>query len=397
MDEFTEVTSSGWFSRITDSIKAVLVGLLLFVLAFPLLWFNEGRAVSAAKSLDEGASSVVSVSADKVDAANEGKLVHTTGVARTEDVLKDSDFGISMKTIKLTRSVEMYQWTEKKKTEKQKKIGGGEEKTTVHRYTKAWSSKTIDSSDFRKPKGHHNPTMAYEGYTKRAQTVSLGAFTLADSVAKKIAGASLLSPDAQALEAVTPSLRERTQLRDGAFYVTGGGKKVGDGPLIGDLRVRFKVVQAAEISVAAKQVGSSLETWQSKTGNTIELVEMGTKAAEAMFANAKTAAATLTWILRLVGLLMMAFGVGLVFRPLVVVADVVPFVGEMLRIGTFFVSAAIAVPLSILTIALAWIAARPLIGGGFLLLFVGSVVGLVLLIRKRKAARTAAPAATTSP
>ena len=375
----------------------MLVGLLLFVLSFPLLWFNEGRAVGAAKSLDEGASSVVSVSADKVDAANEGKLVHTTGVARTEDLLKDSDFGISMKAITLTRSVEMYQWTEKKKTEKKKKIGGGEEKKTVYRYTKAWSGKTIDSSDFRKPKGHHNPAIAYDGYTKRAQTVSLGAFTLADSVAKKIAGASLISPDAKALEAVTPSLRERTQIRDGAFYVTGSGKKVGDGPRIGDLRVRFKVVQAAEISVAAQQAGSSLKAWQSKTGNTIELVEMGTKTAESMFANAKTAAATLTWILRLVGFLMMAFGVGMVFRPLAVVADVVPFFGEMLRIGTFFVSLAIAFPLSILTIALAWIAARPLIGGGFLLLFVGSIVGLVLLLRKRKAARTAAPAATTGP
>ena len=54
-DSMTEVTSQSWFSRIVESIKSVLVGGAFFVLSFPVLFWNEGRAVRTAKSLEEGA------------------------------------------------------------------------------------------------------------------------------------------------------------------------------------------------------------------------------------------------------------------------------------------------------------------------------------------------------
>ena len=74
-DTFTEVTDQSWFSRIGGSIKGVLVGLILFVAAFPVLFWNEGRAVKTARSLTEGAAAVIEVSADAPDPGNEGKLV----------------------------------------------------------------------------------------------------------------------------------------------------------------------------------------------------------------------------------------------------------------------------------------------------------------------------------
>ena len=64
MDTHTEVTTTGWLSRIGNSIKTVLFGLLMFFGAFPLLWWNEGRAVKVAQSLDEGAGAVVAVGTD---------------------------------------------------------------------------------------------------------------------------------------------------------------------------------------------------------------------------------------------------------------------------------------------------------------------------------------------
>ena len=42
-DSFTVTSSESWFGRIIGSIKSVLVGLVLFVAAFPLLFWNEGR------------------------------------------------------------------------------------------------------------------------------------------------------------------------------------------------------------------------------------------------------------------------------------------------------------------------------------------------------------------
>ena len=94
-DSFTEVTSVSWFGRIKRSVGAVVIGLVLIVAMIVLLFWNEGRAVTTARSLAEGASAVVSVQADKADAANEGKLIHVSGPVTTDATPSDADFGIS--------------------------------------------------------------------------------------------------------------------------------------------------------------------------------------------------------------------------------------------------------------------------------------------------------------
>ncbi len=58
-DSYTEVTSKGWFSRIGESIKGIVFGVILIPGMVVLLWWNEGRAVTTALSLKEGASAVV--------------------------------------------------------------------------------------------------------------------------------------------------------------------------------------------------------------------------------------------------------------------------------------------------------------------------------------------------
>ena len=42
-EQFTEVSEQGLGSNLLDSIKGVAVGGLLFILSFPVLWWNEGR------------------------------------------------------------------------------------------------------------------------------------------------------------------------------------------------------------------------------------------------------------------------------------------------------------------------------------------------------------------
>ena len=54
-DPFTVTTNESWGSRLVNSIKSVIFGFVLFVVAFPLLFWNEGRAVQTARSLEEGA------------------------------------------------------------------------------------------------------------------------------------------------------------------------------------------------------------------------------------------------------------------------------------------------------------------------------------------------------
>ena len=67
----TETTTIGWGSRLGASLKGIVVGLVLFVAGFPLLFWNEGRAVTATKTNEEGAASVVEAQAGAVDPAQE--------------------------------------------------------------------------------------------------------------------------------------------------------------------------------------------------------------------------------------------------------------------------------------------------------------------------------------
>lgn len=386
MDQYSNVTTVTWFTRIKESIKTVLVGIVLFLGAFPLLWWNEGRAVQTARSLDEGAGAVVSVAADKVDGANDGKLVHLSGLAQTGDVLKDTDFGIEQQAIKLTRSVEMYQWVETKTTEKKKKTGGSEKQKTTYRYEKQWSSTPHDSSDFEKPKGHENPTTQYEERISVAQNVSVGAFTLPPEMVEAIPGKTAIPITEAALAKLTPALGDKTRVSDGAFHVRPGASSAdfdASQPAVGDHRIRFWVVPAAPVTIVAAQRGSSLGSYQTKAGDPILLIKSGTVSAQQVFETAQEDNATLTWILRGVGFLCMLIGIGMVFRPLVVLADVIPLLGSLLSLGTFFVALALAIPLSGLTIGIAWVAVRPLIGIPLLVGAVGILVLAFVVGRKR--------------
>ena len=100
----TETTTESWGSRLGNSIKGVIVGLGLFVLGFPVLFWNEGNSVKTAKSLDEGEKACVSLeSAEKVDPGMEGRLVHVSGKADTKDVLTDETFGVAATAIARSR------------------------------------------------------------------------------------------------------------------------------------------------------------------------------------------------------------------------------------------------------------------------------------------------------
>ena len=78
-DTFTQVTSTSWIARLGKSILGVLIGIVLIIAAIVLLFWNEGRAVTTARSLAEGSHAVVAVGSASVDPANDGKLVYVGG------------------------------------------------------------------------------------------------------------------------------------------------------------------------------------------------------------------------------------------------------------------------------------------------------------------------------
>ena len=109
------------------------------------------------------------------------------------------------------------------------------------------------------------------------------------------------------------------------------------------------------------------------------MLSTGAVTAEAMFAAAHASNRMLTWGLRLLGVVLMFIGFSLLFRPLSVLADVVPFIGNVVGVGTGIVALLLSVPLSLLVISVAWIFYRPMVG---VPLAIAAVVGFAFLIRK---------------
>ena len=381
----TETTTVSWGSRLGNSIKGILVGLALFVIGFPVLFWNEGNSVKTAKALDEGEGACIPVeSIEKVDPEMEGQLVHMTGKATTSDVLSDDQFGVSATAIALARKTEMYQWVEHSKTEEKKNLGGSVTKTTTYTYSQEWVDSAIDSSGF-KEQGHDNPGMIeFPSEETRAANVSFGAFRLSESQIGRIG-----SEQAYAFPTDFVCKVERVQIQGRTVYVPNkatrdnekNNRDVASQPRVGDMRVNFSVVYPHDISIVAKQKGDTFVGYLAKTKKKIDMLSDGVKDAAEMCEAARSANTMMTWIVRLVGFLLMFFGLSMVLKPLSVLADVLPILGDIVGIGTGLVAGVVAFVCALVTIAIAWIFYRPVLG---ILLLAAACVAIFLHWKKNQ-------------
>ncbi|HRH94465.1 MAG TPA: TMEM43 family protein [Prosthecobacter sp.] len=380
-DSYTEVTSQNWFSRIGESIKGILFGIIVIPLMIVLLWWNEGRAVTTANSLKEGAAAVVDVSADKVDPANDKKLVHLSGEVTTAEGAFDDEFGIEVPALRLDRSVEIYQWEQDEKTEKREKVGGSEETITTYTYEKKWVDEPIDSSGFKKPAGHENKgEMVANNKSFPVEDAKLGAFQVPVPMVASLPGAITYSVK----EADLPDdIKKEALVSAGKLYYGADPAK----PQIGDQRVAFEIVKPSTFSIMAAQLGDTFGDYQTKAGDALNMIESGVVSAEAMFKNAESANVIITWLVRFLGFLFMAFGFMAIMRPLSVLGSVVPFIGSIIGMGTGLISFVLAGSISFVVIAIAWIFVRPVLGIALLALAVGGFIYM------RKLAAASKPAA----
>ena len=391
----TETTTEGWGSRLGSSIKGVLVGIGLFILGFPVLFWNEGNYVKTAKALDEGEGACVAVESNaKVDPEMGGKLVHMTGKADTKDVLTDDQFGVSVTAIRLERTVEMYQWIEESRSQKKKKLGGSEETVTTYTYKKDWVEDAIDSSGFKEA-GHDNPgIMEFTSDKTLAANVSFGAFKLHQDQIERIGSAQDYKFPTNFVCKV-----DRVKVSGTTIYVPNAetrnnplnNRDVTSQARIGDMRVKFSVVYPHDISIVAKQRGDSFVSYTAKTGKKVNLLANGIKDSAEMFEAARSGNSMVTWLVRIGGFLLMFFGLSMVLKPLSVLADVLPILGDIIEMGAGLVAGLVALVCALVTIAIAWVFYRPVIG---IILLAAAGFFVWKLYQKRNAKKAAAaPAA----
>jgi len=215
-NSYTSTTTTGYGRRIGNSVKGVLVGILMIVVGTGLLWWNEGRTVKMHSDLAEVGSNVQSVEADTIDAVNEGKLIHINGVVATENGVRDPLFKVADDGLILHRIVEMYQWKETKKTVKKENLGGSETNNTTYTYDKVWDSRVLKSDKYFQD-GHENPSKKYHSGKFPARDARLLAFRISQEQLSKILGNKILRPNEAWLERF-PEIFENATSDDIYFY-----------------------------------------------------------------------------------------------------------------------------------------------------------------------------------
>lgn len=387
---FTETTTTSWFSRLKGALIKIVIGFILLVACIWLLFWNEGRSVTTYRALVEGAGLVVSLDNGSVDPANDGKLVHISGPVKPVGVPEDNVLGISAEgAAGLERIVEMYQWIETSKSETRKQLGGSEETVTTYSYHKEWKRNEVSSGSFRQS-GHDNPQKPIDDASFPVPSATIGAFSVDGRAVARLGEerpVPLTAVEANRMsEAVTLGKPVSTIAGQAVFSFNP------EDPQIGDIRIRFERSDISEASFIGAQHGSGLTPYKTTNGRDLFLSDAGLVDATAMFDAAQSENTLITWLVRAGGLIGIFIGFAFILSILGVIADVVPFVGSIVRFGTTAIALIFTLLIGPAVIAIAWIAYRPLVAIAVLAIGIALAAGILYLRRGKTTVPAPAPA-----
>ena len=346
-DSFVKVKHTSYGGRIKNSVVGVLIGLVLFIASFVVLWKNEENGARLANQEKYAEKNAIEANVDTPQRENDNKLIAISGKLLTDTTLSDENLKVRNALV-LRRDVEMYQWVEHKHTEKHDKLGGGQEETTTYTYKKEWRSSHIDSSKFEQPSGHQNPDFPITSLRLNAPTAILGGY---------YAGELQTSNIREFMPIVNLPQSDLYQFIDGKYYSKGASVS---SPKVGDIKISyFWVPSGSEISLIGQQnTNNTISKHSTKYGN-IYWQEDGLANKTTMLKHFKASNSFKTNIFRLLGWFLMFMGLLLLSGPLSAIAKFIPFLGSVTGFLAGVISLLASIILSLITIGIAWFAYRP--------------------------------------
>lgn len=433
---YTEVKTTNYGGRLKESCSGIMAGIIMFIAGTALIWWNEDRTKKTADMLDEAQEVCVDVESVKtVDPALNGSLIHATANAITPDTIADTQFAeVRSNAIRINREVEYYQYVEESHTETKEKVGGTKEEITTYTYKKQWTSSPVNSGDFHDPayQGKNFVKAQFEDTDVYASTVNFGAYTFTEQMIRSIGGAKPMDiaiSDATLADLSMQADPSRSSTRNtNEYYNTSstnafnnyqgeegtanvdnnsshpyanmsgqGTIYIGRGaasPEIGDVKVSFTYVPSdVPVSILAKVNGSSFSSWQAKNKKQLLVVTAGSLTSEEMFQSERDTNDLIKWLCRIGGLLLIIMGLRSMFSILGAIFNFVPFLAHIVNAGVGLVCGVLGFAWALLVFAIAWMAARPVLGISTLVVVVGLVVFLIVRGRKKRAEAALNPAA----
>jgi hypothetical protein len=364
----------GFFGKLGNSFASIPIGIIIIILGCGILWNNEKKNVINIKDVKEMRENFKDVSSSEVVKENEGKLIATYGTLDFGNTyLTDETFGISVLTPILERHVEVYQWVETSETTDDK---------TTYTYSKEWSEKNNDSTNFKQASGHENKNdgLKYKlNKPYRVTSLALGAFSLSDGFLSKLSATEELT-----------TLEPGVGLPEGysvvGKYITNSADL--NNPVIGDTRISFTYGDYDTVSVLGKQTGSRIGAYTTKKNSSILKLEKGEKTGTELINNIESGNKLWKWISRLFGVILVCMGTSMLLSPLTTLIGYVPFLGKIFNGALGVVSASVGFAISLIVIGIAWLVYRPVVGVIMIIVSVGLIVLAKMYLSKKDAGKT---------
>ncbi len=379
------------------------LGPAMLVMAVYLLFNNEGDYLNTAQALDELQPLVQHVENTATpDAALEGKPVHLSGTATTEDVLTDDTYGVQAQGIMLRRNVQYVQWVEKKT-----KRTGSDTKPTfmteaeykrsrddewIYSYNLTWVNNPINSATFHNERYRNANYTHYKADTIElwAKNVQLGNYKLTDNQIRRIAADGKRVPPQQVPEAL-----HKHAMLHGEYLFIGHAPEGSSyypldpqAPSVGDVRISWRQTSPQRpVSLVAIQKGNRFEPYTATNGAVIDLFYTDTLGITQCFDKARSTNTVNLWMVRMGGWLMFWGAFACMLRPL---AGMVPVCRKLAEAGAEVISLLLGTICSLLTISVSWLFCRPV----FAVLMLLAIIALIWLLMKKQ--RKPAKAVTRS-
>ena len=369
MNRYSTTTRNSYGSRIGWALKWLIFWPILILIAIWFLWWNEWRAVQRVQDLNTTQQSLVTLEAPTYNPENDGNLIHTRGQLTGGEV-RDSLFSLSLDAILLERVVEMYQWEETRRENRQDNLWGSETVTVTYEYKSVWSETPINSANFNQSVSYVNPGMPKRSEEFFSSAIQLWDFQLSDSLRNTLMTTNEFSPtQEQEIDWYTLSW---------GFIFSGNDI---NNPEIGDVRVSFRYLPSpTEISILAGQNSGALLDDYRASNSSISRIMYGNHSPETMFDVLRSENTLLTWILRWVWFVLMYSGFAAFFSIIPIIAAVVPIFKSILGFWVGFISFVLALIVSLTVIIIAWIFVRPFVA----IIAIIVIAWLVYMLIQRK-------------
>ncbi|MCU0755538.1 MAG: TMEM43 family protein [Xanthomonadales bacterium] len=359
-----------------QSTGGFLTGLFFFFGAMLLLGWNEHRTVQNRAAIAEFGKAVVERPVDRIDRASEGGAGLFRGDTQAAGTRSDPRFGVSSEGLRLERDVEMYQWIEKKRTEKD---SNGNE-VTRYEYRKEWRDGSVDSSQFHDASSHRNPPLPFPAERFYAEDPRLGAYRLSTGQIDELPSERLSLPAELPAELIQQGYR-----LDAGYFTN--SRNLAD-PAVGDVRLSFHATPVGPLSIAGTARGDALISWTAKNGVEIYKQKPGRHEAGVLVQELHDENEFIKWLLRGGGWLGMVLGLTMSFASFTRWLSVIPLLGPLIQRAVFWAGFALASLTAIVVIAVAWLAVRPLLAGTVI---AGTVAAAYLLLRRPAASAPPPP------